>query len=62
MKNDQKFIFDFLASQPPTTIPPPTTEAVETTTQKKIVNLIPQTTTLYTIHMMDKGKIENKFL
>jgi hypothetical protein len=43
------------ASQPPTTIPPPTTEAViETTTPKKIVNY-PPLTTVYTVHMIDKG-------
>lgn len=48
------------ASQPPTTIPPPTTEVVETTTQKKIVNYLPPVgqTTVYTVHMVDKGEQE----
>ncbi|CAG9803944.1 unnamed protein product [Chironomus riparius] len=47
------------SSQPPTTVPPSTTEAViiESTTTKKIVNYMPPVgqTTVFTVHMSDKG-------
>ncbi|CRK97385.1 CLUMA_CG010775, isoform A [Clunio marinus] len=45
------------SSQPPTTIPPPTTEVIETTSTKKVVNYLPPVgqTTVYTVHMIDKG-------
>lgn len=64
------YTYFYLASQPPTTVPPSTTEAViiETTTPKKIVNYMPPVgqTTVFTVHMSDKGREEikkkNKFL
>ena len=63
-KNDEHFShFSSEASQPPTTIPPPTTEIVETTTVKKVVNYLPpvgQTTSGYTVQMIDKGKERQK--
>ncbi|CAO1413430.1 unnamed protein product [Diamesa hyperborea] len=46
------------SSSPPTTIPPPTTENIvtEVTSLKSVVNYPPAgQTTVYTVHMMDKG-------